>query len=303
MKKIIFALMILTLSIDVHALTKNEKAFIEAAENGDIETVRYLINSEVDIDAQDQEGNTALMLASQNGYFDIVKLLVDNGAYIDIKNKYGITAIDYSRNSEILKLFMDIAPYYILNNKEILIYQSNFDNEENVKILLNNGIDVNYIGPYGTTAIILARSIEIVKILIDAGANINMQDNNGNTILMNVSARGQSDILELLLEHGANINIKDKYGRTAFTYAVSAGNDNIIKILLKNGYNINTQNNNDGNTALSIAVLSGNSSTVKLLLDYSADHSIKNKYGQTAMDIAKKEKNYEIIGILEHYRK
>ena len=147
MKKIIFALMILTLSIDVHALTKNEKAFLEAAKNGDIETIRYLINSEVDIDVQDEYGATALIRSSLFGHFDIVKLLVSEGAYIDIKNNNGdtalmiassngnlnivkllvsegayiytknnysgLTAIDYSKSPEILTFFMDIDPYYI----------------------------------------------------------------------------------------------------------------------------------------------------------------------------------------------
>ncbi|MEI0608195.1 ankyrin repeat domain-containing protein [Brachyspira pulli] len=100
MKKIIFALMILTLSINLYALTKNEKAFLKAAENGDIETVRYLINSEVDIDAQDNDGNTALSIAVLSGNSSTVKLLLDYSADHSIKNKYGQTAMDIAKKEK-----------------------------------------------------------------------------------------------------------------------------------------------------------------------------------------------------------
>ena len=301
MKKIIFALIILTLSLNLYALTKNEKAFIEAAKNGDIETVRYLINSEVDIDVQDNDGNTALIMASQNGYFDIVKLLVDNGAYIEIKNNSGCTAIDCSRTTEILTFFMKIDPFYTFNNREILIYQSQYGNKESVKILLDEGIDINIRNQNGNTPFMTAsfwKNTDIMKLLLEYGANVNDQDNIGKTALMySVSS---IEVTKILLEAGADVNMQNNYGYTALMYSYSK---EITKILLEAGADINMQNNY-GYTALMQASYYGNThfDAVEILLQYGADTTIRNNDGETAMDIAKKQKNYEIIGLLESYK-
>lgn len=98
MKKIIFSLMIFSLSLNLYALTKNEKLFLNSARFGDIETVKELINSEIDIDIQDQEGFTALMYASALKKTFIVMTLLDYGADRYIKNDIGETAIDMAKN-------------------------------------------------------------------------------------------------------------------------------------------------------------------------------------------------------------
>jgi len=77
---------------------------------------------------------------------------------------------------------------------------------EEVKTLLANGADVNYIDKFGDTALMRASSsgnAEVVKILLDHGADVNIQDNYGKTALKVASKRGYKRTMKLLKAAGA----------------------------------------------------------------------------------------------------
>jgi ankyrin repeat protein len=63
------------------------------------------------------------------------------------------------------------------------------------------------------------KSIEIVKLLLQAGASVDVQSKEGTTPLMNAAARNHTEIVKLLLEARADSSIKDTKGQTALTYA------------------------------------------------------------------------------------
>lgn len=77
---------------------------IVAARYKNTEAVRILINAGADVNAQDYEGNTALMWASANGNAIAVKLLLAAKADVNIKNNKGQTAIDLAKDTTIMKL-------------------------------------------------------------------------------------------------------------------------------------------------------------------------------------------------------
>ena len=83
--------------------------------------------------------------------------------------------------------------------------------------------------------------IEIVKLLIEAGSNINKQDNFGYTALIYASIYGHIDIVKLLIEAGVDINIQDKYGNTALMIASINGYTEIVKLLKKAIFNSVTE--------------------------------------------------------------
>lgn len=93
-----------TLDID----NEGNEIFYSAAMNGRTDVLRYLLQeSKEDINSQNKEGKTALIIAAEYGYTDIVKLLLDNGANMLIKSNEGKTALDYAtkwNHSEIEKL-------------------------------------------------------------------------------------------------------------------------------------------------------------------------------------------------------
>ena len=73
-----------------------------ASREGHLEIVKLLIENGANINAKDNDGETALMGASYNGHLEVVKYLIENGADVNIKdNYYGITALDFARDEEI----------------------------------------------------------------------------------------------------------------------------------------------------------------------------------------------------------
>jgi ankyrin repeat protein len=82
---------------------------IYAAFNGHVDILRFLLDQDVDIDAQSANGTTALMAASRNGHLAAVTLLLERKADPDLANQKGGTALDMSRtagNSEITNLLV-----------------------------------------------------------------------------------------------------------------------------------------------------------------------------------------------------
>ena len=70
--------------------------------------------------------------------------------------------------------------------------------------------------------------INKVKRLLEAGANVNIQNNRGYTALIDASYKGHTEIVKLLLEYKANVNIQNKYGYTALICASSSGHTEIV---------------------------------------------------------------------------
>jgi ankyrin repeat protein len=96
---------------------------------------------------------------------------------------------------------------------------------EVVQLLVARGADLEYLSDAGNTALMLARSAPTTKILLDAGAQIDVQNNSGQTAL-HISARANdSDRIKLLLERGANPEVVDRRGQFAEELAQGEAKD------------------------------------------------------------------------------
>ncbi|MBR1437053.1 MAG: ankyrin repeat domain-containing protein, partial [Synergistaceae bacterium] len=108
-------------------------------------------------------------------------------------------------------------------------HRQNFDvvkdpDYELVKLLLENGANVQAVDERGGTVLMYAASRsepEILKLLLDNGAEINAQDESGITALMLAVRSNSSEAIKLLLDAGAKIAIRDKDGKRAYDYAIS----------------------------------------------------------------------------------
>lgn len=263
---------------------EREGRWFTAARTGNIEIIRKLLDTvSVDVNVQDLEGNTALLIAIENGYENIVQiLLATKDIDVNIQNSAGTFAL----------------------------LQAAFYARENIVKLLLAVPDININEQHKfskITALMQASSFgykDIVNLLLQtSGINVNLQSQNGCTALMYASSFGNTNIIKLLLlVPGIDINVKNKLGNTALMFGCDDDeNENMIRLLLSVlAININGQNK-EGYTALMISALSGCENIVKLLLAMPGINiNAQNKEGNTAFAIAIKQKHYPVARLIGH---
>ena len=157
-----------------------------------------------------------------------------------------------------------------------------------VRLLLDAGADVNARTSDGDTALIRSSSKnrEVIGDLLNAGANVNLQNTIGETALNSAVFNGRSDILHMLLGAGATVDTSDIGGYTALIWAADNNHYEAVRVLLKFGANMNAANNG-GYTGLILATVHGYQETVKVLIEAGVDLNIQTKEkGYSALHIA-----------------
>ncbi len=160
---------------DVNAGDNSGKTILmTAAEKGNCNIAKFLIDKGADVNARDKSGKTVLMAAADKGNCNIAKFLIDKGADVNAKDDIGRTVL------------MDA------------VWRKNL---EVVKYLIDKGADVNAKDNFGRTALTTAASgkrLDIVKFLIKGGADVNAKDQNNRTALSLASAKSQPEIVRVL---------------------------------------------------------------------------------------------------------
>lgn len=287
----------------VHSSEKTkEDLWFEAvryAEPGNIEyyeRVKFFLDEGIDVNALDSGGATALYTAVGNKNVKVVKLLLDSGA-----NPNGI---QLENNDEFFKnsgkdpiklLTKAINPRWIP-----LTTACANGNMEIVKLLLDKGADVNLEEKKGWNPIVYAvvnQRVDVVKLLLESGANTH-----GKNMGLQKGAGYNSNValLKALIENGADVNaIVDNY--TPLMEAAHRGCVDVVKLLVSSGADVNLKNA-FGYTALMVAAGSGNREIVKVILDSGADIDIKNRRGETAGIIAYSNGRHDVVKIIKDFR-
>ena len=218
----------------------------------------------------DQE--TPLTIAARNGNIEIVRLLISYGAEVDHYNKEKSAlhqACKHGHYTIVVELINARATIF----GDCLVTASFGAHKNIVKLLLQHGANPNHVCMHGNTALYWAvynNRIDIIKILIQYGVNINVRHNfTKGTVLYRAIEKGYIKVVELLLKHNINVNIVDHYDNKPLHFAASEGRYNIIKLLLKNDININ-QHNANRMTPLDFACYYNHLRCVNLLLRHGA---------------------------------
>ncbi len=145
---------------------------------------------------------------------------------------------------------------------------------------------------------------EIAFILIDAGADVNVQDNMLNSLLY-AGAEGNLELVKKALQHGPDFSIFNRYGGTALIPAAEKGHIEVVKLLVNTPGFPKNHVNKLGWTALMEAVVLGSGGTthteiVDELIKGGADVNIPDKEGISSLQHAKKRKLTAIIKLLEN---
>jgi ankyrin repeat protein len=204
---------------------------------------------------------------------DVLKLLINAGADLDKINIDGKTAAFIAAENgcnEVLKLLIDKKAY---------------SNDANGNTLLISA------GIYGSGK---NENQATIELLLKSGFDINAQNNDGVSVLINATRCANYDVIEYLIKHGANINVQTKSGLTPLILASIDNRSEVVSLFLKEKAILNTMMKN-GNTALMLAIINNNQDIAKLLIDNGADVNIKNTLGKSAIQIARREKLTNIV--------
>ena len=219
--------------------SRKVRELILAADAGDTTKVLQILNSGVNVNAtfarDDSElsGKTALMAASSRGHSDLVSALIKRGATVDLKHYSGQTALmfgahggDKSTIEALLRAGADVNATIVSPHAgeftplTITINTDHSQRFEVAKILLAAKAEVNPKGRFFVSPLMHAlKDFEMVKLLIDHGADVNQKNFRGATALMAAAGAGTPALVKYLIEKGADVHARDEEGHTARMYA------------------------------------------------------------------------------------
>lgn len=177
-----------------------------------------------------------------------------------------------------------------------------------VKLLVEKGADVTVQNRYGYTSLHASSSgdhLEVSEFLIAKGANVNALDEGGRTPLFVAAEKNRMGHVRLLKEHGADLEIRDARQWTPLFAAVDSGSLEVVKYLLEQGVSVRGARAGGGRSPLLAASSSGNMEMVKLLLAAGADVGARmseghSSYrGMTAFQIAQMRGHKEVAELLK----
>jgi hypothetical protein len=173
-----------------------------------------------------------------------------------------------------------------------------------VKRLLAAGADVNVLDN-GIESTALAQAVqrgnrELVKILLDAGADVDGKNNDGLTALMYLNDNATAEIVRDLIKAGAKVDLADESGQNALHHAASYADTEVLQALIDAGARVDTKDES-GRTALMIAAEAGDESSVAVLLKAGATVNLRDEDDKTALGLAKENDHAEVIDLLASY--
>lgn len=214
-----------------------------AATHGNhVETVRALIEAGADINIRDNRLDNPFLYSGAEGRLEILRLTIDAGADTRLTNRFGGTALIPAADREHVEIVREL--------------------------LTRTDVDVNHVNNLGWTALLEAvilgdggdRHQQIVQLLIDHGANINIADKDGVTPLEHARSRGFREIEQILLEAAR--------GRDRGLIAAAAGDTPAVQEWLSQGASVYAQDE-AGVTALIAAAYRNHLERVMNLKDVS----------------------------------
>ncbi|CAG2217063.1 unnamed protein product [Mytilus edulis] len=222
---------------------------------------------------------------------ELITIIIDVGEstvefnYIDdgCSGSFPVTSLNLAFKNN----FSDLAKYmlnFINDTKEnhfsfLLLKACSSGLMDVVKMLIQKGSNVNFGDINGWTPLIVASEHghhQIVKLLLKSKANARQTDTYGWTPFMRACGKGNADIVKTFIKNSVEINKKDKYGLTPFLLAIENGHLNVIEILLKKGADVNVSTES-GETPLILSCNNDNTDIIRLLIEKGADVNVSDK--------------------------
>jgi ankyrin len=273
---------------------------LDAAKNGDRETLRALLKQGANVNSAEADGTTALIWASYRDNLEDADLLIRSGAKVNAANDLGVTplwtACQNGSEAMVRRLLAAGAnPNAKLTLGETMLMEaSRTGNAAVVEQLLNKGAEVNVRAARGQTALMWAvaqKHPDVVKLLLAKGADVRARSeawsqvmavvphgyldynraipHGDDTPLLFAARVGDLESARLLVAAGADVNDADAWGISATTLAAHSGFADVVEFLLDKGADPSAAK--AGFSALHLAIMRRNERIVTALLNHGAD--------------------------------
>jgi ankyrin repeat protein len=220
----------------------DDKSFHAAAAARDMMAITAFLDSGINMNAPDEvDGRTVLISAAARGDLEVVKRLIGRGADVNIKDNKGYTALSHS-----IEARYDEVSDVLLNHPQL---------------------DPNARGLNGTTTLasyVWRDRSDVVDQLLERGADVNAQDNDGDAPLHGAAQNGNVGIIDMLIDNGADVNLKNKQGGTPLMWAAVFGHEDAARRLIERGADPSLKDA-EGLTARDWAIRNNRNSVVALL--------------------------------------
>ena len=264
----------------------------EAAERGDLETVREWIGLGALLDEHDSRRLAPVHRAANAGHVDVVRLLGESGAALhDRDGTLAGTPLHFAAGLS----FRSLALARGDTTSRIAV----------ADYLLAQGVKIDEPSMDALTPLfwaVMARDLGMIRYLSDRGAAV--RDDYLQMSALHACAHGDvavsqdvEEIVEFLLSRGCLIDERDGDGRTALLTAVESGDQDLVQELARRGSDTNLPND-IGNTPLVLATLRGDVEMVRLLIAAGADASVRGYEGKTPLELGESLGKNEIVELL-----
>lgn len=296
---------------------------IQAAGEGQLDRVRYLLSSGAYVDATNSNRTTALHAAARAGKLEVVEALISNGADVNASDDHGFGPLHHAASfghGGVLKTLVRAGAnlaqrafrrpgamiFQIMENGDTPLHMASRQlMEDAVQVLIAAGSDINMHNDRSCTALHCAALVGangILKMLISAGADLKARNRNCETALHEAVRSGSQDSVHSLISAGVEIDARAQCGpwswQSALHYAAKSEQRDSVQIasqLLAAGANVNLESR-EGESPLGFAASRGSLDMVSLLI--SAGAEVGREAGRDALYLALKAGHMDVVSVL-----
>lgn len=239
------------------------------------ETVGLLLEQGADVSVPTVLDRSVLFYAATRGSGASVELLIEHGAAIN----EAATAAVLGRTQVVEDALEDDPKFahMVVANRTLFCWVALSGQTEVLGLLLAGGAEVDRpIRPNGpgeaTLAFVAgAGRIEVMKVLLEHGADVNGEPENWTTPLAAACRNGRLEVVELLIEHGADVEVGERMGQLRPLHLATVLNHpTVVTLLLEHGAKVNVRDWFYGRTPLRWADATGNNEVAAILREHGA---------------------------------